>query len=132
MIKKSLGVVLFLFLFAGTLLAQDAMDQNNMPSQGEQVGQGGPDMEKQRSGPPRIPPQFAIDACTDKAQGDACEMTTPRGTRSGICHSTPDQKYFACMPNRRKMSSQEQQEGEEGPGMREQGQSEDQGAPKGE
>jgi len=108
MIKKSLGVVFFLFLLLGTSYAQDSMDQNGMTPQGQQEGHGTPGMEPQRNGTPRVPPQFAIDACTGKAEGTACEVSTHHGTRSGICAFTPDKKYFACRPNHMKRSPQGQ------------------------
>ncbi len=110
MIKKSLGVILFLFLLVGTVYAEDSTDQNAMPPEGQQAGQGSPGMEPQGDGPHRVPPQFAIDACTGKAEGSACEVTTHHGTRSGICAFTPDKKYFACRPDHMKRSQQGQQE----------------------
>jgi hypothetical protein len=48
----------------------------------------------------RTPPQDAINACSGKTENAPCSMTTPDGTMSGNCHTTPDQKYFACVPNR--------------------------------
>ena len=110
MIRKSLGVVLFLFLLVGTIYAQNSMDQNGMSPDGQQEGQGSPGMEPQRDGPPRVPPQFAIDACTGKAEGTACEVYTHHGTTSGICAFTPDKQYFACRPDHMEKSPQGQQE----------------------
>jgi hypothetical protein len=81
MFKKVLNLVLFLFLLAGIVYAQNAMEQ------------GG-----KRIPPSRVPPQAAIDVCKDKAQGTACEVSTPDGNKPGICTDTPDKKYFVCMP----------------------------------
>ena len=48
----------------------------------------------------RMPPQSAIDACAGQSEGTACEVSTPDGTKSGDCAYTPDNKYFACRPER--------------------------------
>ncbi|MBF0486563.1 MAG: hypothetical protein HQK98_00240 [Nitrospirae bacterium] len=47
----------------------------------------------------RVPPQAAIDACTGKSDGTACNMNTPGGAVTATCAYTPDRKYFACRPN---------------------------------
>ncbi|MDC7243422.1 MAG: hypothetical protein PQJ44_05725 [Sphaerochaetaceae bacterium] len=67
---------------------------------GGQVGQGGPQNGE--------PPSEAITACENKKVDDKCTMQTPRGSLSGTCQNTPDDKYFACMPDdmRRGESSQ--------------------------
>ena len=109
-----------LFLFVSRGFAQNITNttnnQNNMFSQGQQKGQGGPGMGAQRNGQAPVPPQFAIDACTGKSEGTACEMSTPNGTKAGVCASTPDKKYFACKPNDMNRSSQGQQKGQGGEG----------------
>ena len=64
----------------------------------------------------RMPPQSAIDACAGQSEGTACEVTTPEGTKSGDCAYTPDNKYFACRPERgdsdRRASSESDQRDE--------------------
>lgn len=56
---------------------------------------GGP-----RGGGDRQPPQEAIEVCEGQSENSVCEVTTPRGdTLEGTCHTTPDEKYFACRPN---------------------------------
>jgi len=52
-----------------------------------------------------VPPQYAIAACQDKTEGATCEMTTPRGTRPGICANTQDKKYLFCKRSRKKAHS---------------------------
>lgn len=48
----------------------------------------------------REPPKEAISACEGQSEGNECSMSTPRGdTLEGTCKNTPDDKYFACMPN---------------------------------
>ncbi|MDD2791245.1 MAG: hypothetical protein PHU40_11380 [Sulfurimonas sp.] len=50
----------------------------------------------------REPPKEAIAVCKDQAEDSKCSITTPRGdTMEGTCKSTPDEKYFACMPDKR-------------------------------
>lgn len=54
----------------------------------------------QHMGPP---PQEAIQACENQEENTACLITTPKGdTLKGQCKTTPDEKYFACVPNHRK------------------------------
>ena len=49
------------------------------------------------------PPHEAIQICVNQAEESACQITGPRGdTMQGKCKTTPDDKYFACMPERRK------------------------------
>ncbi|MGI9401898.1 MAG: YHYH protein [Rhizobiaceae bacterium] len=56
--------------------------------------QGG---ERRRNGPP----QFAIAACSAKAEGNACTIQPPRGgTIAGQCKTTPG-RIVACVPNGR-------------------------------
>jgi len=57
--------------------------------------------ENERGAKPGMgePPKEAISICEGKNEGDTCSMTTPRGdTLEGTCKTTPDDKYFACMP----------------------------------
>ncbi|MDD5019768.1 MAG: hypothetical protein WC436_06675 [Candidatus Babeliales bacterium] len=59
----------------------------------------------------KAPPQEAIDACSGKAEGDACQCRGPRGEEeAGVCASTPDKKYFACRPERALRGLQEEQD----------------------
>ncbi len=55
---------------------------------GGQMGQPG--------GPPREPPQEAIDACAGASEGAACEFMAPHGKVTGTCRQVPG--YFACVP----------------------------------
>lgn len=66
--------------------------QNQQLGGKQQQGQGG------QGG---TPPQFALDACTNKTVSSRCSMQTPEGTLTGACNYTPDQKYFACIPSNR-------------------------------
>lgn len=51
-----------------------------------------------RRGPPREPPAEALQACVNRARGDACTVETPRGdTISGTC-GAPEGRALACMP----------------------------------
>lgn len=68
----------------------------------------------QNSEPPKGPlqggpPPEAIDACRDKADGDACSFKSPHGTLEGLCKSTPDGKHFACVPKGHKPGRHPQQ-----------------------
>lgn len=59
----------------------------------------------------KAPPQEAIDACSGKAEGDACQCRGPRGEEeAGVCASTPDKKYFACRPERAPRGPQDGQD----------------------
>ena len=44
------------------------------------------------------PPQEAIAACTSKAEQDACEFTSNKGTETGLCETV--QSQLACSPKR--------------------------------
>lgn len=44
------------------------------------------------------PPKEAIEVCKGQDIGYKCTMNTPRGSLSGQCKNTPDNKYLACMP----------------------------------
>ena len=46
----------------------------------------------------REPPKEAIEVCVGQDVESICTMETPRGSLSGKCMHTPDEKYFACMP----------------------------------
>ena len=49
----------------------------------------------------RIPPEESRNACINKSKGDICSFIGPRDeTETGVCEYTPDNKYFACKPNR--------------------------------
>lgn len=61
----------------------------------------------QEGKPPRggqgQPPKEAIEACDNEEVGTGCTVQTPRGdTLEGTCQNTPDEKYFACVPNNHK------------------------------
>lgn len=61
-----------------------------------------PNAEGQRE--MREPPKEAISICEGKSKGDTCSMKTPRGDiAQGTCQNTPDDKYFACKPERHGM-----------------------------
>lgn len=52
----------------------------------------------------REPPKEAISICENKSENDTCSMKTREGdTVSGTCQNTPDDKYFACMPEGHEM-----------------------------
>ena len=73
----------------------------------------------------RMPPQSAIDACAGQSEGTACEVSTPDGTKSGDCAYTPDNKYFACRPERgdsNRSASSEGDQRDEGQQQKKQGQ----------
>src|SRR5437016_493265 len=94
MVKNLLGAMVIALLLAGPVYAQ-----NNPPSGDEPQGQGTQGEHKPRHH--RVPPKAAINACSGKSEGDACQFTTPRGKAiSGMCHNTRDKKYFACRPKR--------------------------------
>ncbi|MBF0594770.1 MAG: hypothetical protein HQL22_07365 [Candidatus Omnitrophica bacterium] len=61
-----------------------------------------------------MPPQSAIDACAGKAEGISCEVSNPEGSKTGDCAYTPDNKYFACRPDRGSSDSRGPSDGEEG------------------
>ena len=99
MIKSCLAVVLLL-LMAGSVYAQNAMDQDKRPPQDNQENQVGQGRAPQEHGASRVPPQVAIDACAGKSDGTSCEVSTPDGNKVGDCAYTPDKKYFACRPQK--------------------------------
>lgn len=51
-----------------------------------------------QAGPGNTPPTGAITACSGKSENAACTFSTPNGTLSGVCRTTPDNS-FACVPN---------------------------------
>ena len=52
-----------------------------------------------QGGEKRTPPKEAIEICVGQEEGSSCSVTTPRGdTLLGQCMTTPDKKYFACVP----------------------------------
>jgi hypothetical protein len=51
-------------------------------------------------GPGAKPPAEAISLCLNKANKSQCSFQGPQGLETGYCEYTPDQKYFACNPNR--------------------------------
>jgi len=53
---------------------------------------------KGNEGKDRKPPKEAIETCVGQEVGFECTMNTPRGSLTGTCMNTPDEKYFVCMP----------------------------------
>jgi hypothetical protein len=54
--------------------------------------------------PPCHPPPAAVDACADKAAGDACSFDGPDGTITGTCFKpddAPADAPLACAPQSR-------------------------------
>jgi len=89
MIKKnSIGAVLAVLFLASTSFAQESSEQ----------GQGGEHSH-------RAPSQAAIDACSGKAVGDACEYTNSRGEdKTGACANTSDGQTLFCKRARKTSS----------------------------
>lgn len=83
MVKKNLlGMVLVVLFFVGNSYAQDATD-----SGGEHRHHG--------------PSQAAIDACSGKSEGDACNYTNLKGEdKSGSCTNTKDGQTLFCKGTR--------------------------------
>jgi hypothetical protein len=49
----------------------------------------------------REPPPEAIEACAQRAEGDACTVELPDRTVDGTCRARPDgEGPLACMPDR--------------------------------
>lgn len=47
------------------------------------------------------PPKEAIEICEGQATDAQCQVTSPHGDLiDGTCQYTPDEKYFACKPER--------------------------------
>jgi hypothetical protein len=73
--------------------------QNSTPTQGQQENKS---TSTKATGRHRGPSQASIDACQSKSTGDACQVTSSHGTRSGICSYTQDKKYLFCKHNHKK------------------------------
>jgi hypothetical protein len=74
------------------------VQQGPPEGQGGQQGQNG-----QGQGPQGQPPQEALNACQDKAEGSACEFSPPgRASVSGTCQALGNQ--IACVPQNRSAS----------------------------
>jgi len=73
--------------------ASNASSQNDTASQGQKVS---------KTSSQKPPQQNAIDACQDKSEGDACEMTTARGSRKGVCTYTSDKQTLFCKHSRKR------------------------------
>lgn len=49
------------------------------------------------------PPKEAIELCVGKTIDTGCQITSRHGDLlNGVCRYTPDKKYFACVPERKK------------------------------
>ena len=101
--KMGLGLIVGMLLLAGNAFAETSTDNSGSPPQGQQQNQG------RTNGASRIPPDYAISACSGKSEGTACEVTGSNGTKQGVCAYTPDKKYYACKPNDMTMSPQPRQ-----------------------
>ncbi|MEI6205582.1 MAG: hypothetical protein WCP20_02245 [Desulfuromonadales bacterium] len=99
--KLGSGLIVGLLLLSGNAFAQNPMEYNSSSQQGQQG---------RAEGSSRIPPDSAISACSGKAEGTACEVSGPNGTKQGICAYTPDRKYYACKPNDMNTSPQLRQQ----------------------
>jgi len=89
MIKKNfLGAVIMVLFLAGSSYAQDATDQSGASSQGQGSG---------TEHAHHTPSQAAIDACSGKSEGDACDYTNSKGEdKSGTCANTSDGQTLFC------------------------------------
>ncbi|MCK9595185.1 MAG: hypothetical protein PHH68_05115 [Candidatus Omnitrophica bacterium] len=91
-------LVLFLALslvphsYAETLVSGESQQSSRMPPPKDVQGQSGNQERK-------TIPQEAIDACSGKSEGSACQCGGSQGGGSGTCGWTPDKKYFACKPS---------------------------------
>lgn len=100
MVKPILSLVVLLFMLTGNIYAQTSTNSTNEQwQQGSQSTASG--TGNQGSAHHWKPPELAIDACSGKTEGIACEMTTPHGTRNGMCAYTPDKQYLFCRRNHR-------------------------------
>lgn len=51
----------------------------------------------------RKPPREAIEVCVGQIKDATCQVTSRHGDiLNGTCRYTPDEKYFACVPNKAK------------------------------
>lgn len=83
------------------LWTQLAFAQSVVSTSGTQGGQGltGPQGTSGQQGMQRQgPPPEAIVICVGKTEGTSCTFTTPRGTLSGMCGTSP-KGDFACRPS---------------------------------
>lgn len=49
----------------------------------------------------REPSEEAIISCEGEIEGTTCYLESPLGeTVEGLCRTTPDYKYFVCVPNK--------------------------------
>lgn len=49
------------------------------------------------------PPKEAIEVCVGKTTDTACQVTSRHGDLlNGTCKNTPDEKYFACVPEKKR------------------------------
>jgi hypothetical protein len=98
--KESMLLILFasLFLISGSY----ANENQNSTKNTEAHTPLSPNATESRTNRTqrKPPPQSAIDACSGKAEGDACQFQGPRGNVPGDCGYSPDKKYFTCRPNR--------------------------------
>lgn len=97
MIKENLVGAVLMVLFLGSIsYAQDATDQNSTAPQGQWSGS---------EHAHRAPSQAAIDACTGKSEGDACDYTNSKGEdKTGTCANTKDQQTLFCKRSRKASS----------------------------
>ncbi len=61
-------------------------------------GQGAGQQGQQPTQGQGLPPQEAINACTNLTQGAACSFSTPNGTVNGTCGTPPNTSQLTCMP----------------------------------
>ena len=50
----------------------------------------------------RAPPEEALEACDEKAEGDACVVELPERQLDGTCRATPHDEGLACAPSHRR------------------------------
>lgn len=57
------------------------------------------DGEERQRGKRRGPPPEAIEACSNRSEGEACSFTGRRGDMTGVCFAPPrDNAELACAP----------------------------------
>jgi hypothetical protein len=104
--NKLVWVLLFSasFLVAPLVFAQDSgtlvssSDQTTSSPKDQQGSQSASTGAKKQH---KAPSKASIDACQDKTEGDACQVTTSHGSRPGICSYTSDKKYLFCKGKRK-------------------------------
>jgi len=85
--KNFIGAVLAVLFLTGTSYGQDSTDQSNPP---QDQGSGAEHAH-------RAPSQAAIDACSGKSEGDACDYTNLKGDdKTGACANTSDGQTLFC------------------------------------